>query len=64
MWFRSSVAVTVVCRLAAVALTGPLAWELPYTTSVALKAKKEKRKERKREREREGGRPEGENRLK
>ena len=28
-------------RLAAVALIGPLAWESPYTESVALKIKKE-----------------------
>ena len=27
-------------RLAAVALTGPLAWELPYALGVALKSKK------------------------
>ena len=31
-------------RPAAVALTGPLAWELPYATSVALKRKKKKKK--------------------
>ena len=28
-------------RLAAVALIGPLAWELPYATGVALKSIKE-----------------------
>ena len=28
------------CRLAAVALIGPLAWELPYAAGVALKKKK------------------------
>ena len=27
------------CRLAAVALTGPLAWELPYAVAAALKNK-------------------------
>ena len=31
------------CRPAAVALIGPLAWELPYATSVALKSKTKKR---------------------
>ena len=32
------------CRLAAVALIQPLAWELPHATCVALKRKKKERK--------------------
>jgi len=32
------------CRLAATALTGPLAWELPYATGGALKSKKQTNK--------------------
>ena len=32
------------CGPAAVALFGPLAWELPYVAGVALKAKKKKKK--------------------
>ena len=39
------------CRLAAVALIGPLAWEHPYAASEALKGKKKK--------ERKEGRKEG-----
>ena len=39
MWLRSGIDVAVVCRLAAVALVRPLAWELPYTECVALKRK-------------------------
>ena len=35
------------CRLAAVALIEPLAWEPPYATSVALEKKERKGKERK-----------------
>ena len=31
------------CRLAAVALIQPLAWEFPYATGVALKRKKKKK---------------------
>ena len=31
------------CRLAAAAPTGPLAWEPPYVTGVALKNKKKKK---------------------
>jgi len=38
------------CRQAAIALTEPLAWELPYT-SVALKSKKKKRKEKEKRKE-------------
>ena len=33
------------CRPAAVALTGPLAWEPPYAVSAALKSKKKKEEE-------------------
>ena len=32
------------CRLAAVALIGPLAWEFPYATGAAIKSKKKKKK--------------------
>jgi len=31
------------CRLAAIATTGSIAWELPYAQSVALKRKKKKK---------------------
>ena len=41
------------CRLAAVALIGPLAWEIPYDAGVALKSKKKKKKKKKKKRERE-----------
>ena len=34
-------------RPAAVALIGPLAWELPYAAGTALKRKKKERKEKK-----------------
>ena len=34
-------------RRTAVALIGPLAWELPYAVGVALKRKKEKKKKHK-----------------
>ena len=34
------------CRLAAVALIGPLAWEPPYAMGVALKNKKQKKRVR------------------
>ena len=37
------------CRLAAVALIGPLAWETPYTARAALEKGKKTRKERKKE---------------
>ena len=52
------------CRLAAVALMRPLAWESPYAMGAALKSKnkneKKKKKEQKkgREKAREGGRKE------
>ena len=35
------------CSLAAVAPIGPLAWERPYATGVALKRQKEKSKKKK-----------------
>ena len=35
------------CRLAAVALIGPLAWETPYATDAALKEKKKEKKKKK-----------------
>ena len=41
------------CRLAAVALIGPLAWEPPYAVGVALKRQK-RQTERKKERKEEG----------
>ena len=34
------------CRPAAVAPSGPLAWELPYAVGVALKSKKKKKKKK------------------
>ena len=36
------------CRPAAAGPIQPLAWELPYSASLALKSKKEKRKDKKR----------------
>ena len=39
------------CRLAAVAPIGPLAWEPPYATSVALKSKKKKEGKKKKRKE-------------
>ena len=35
------------CRRVAIALIRPLAWELPYAASKALKRRKEKKKEKK-----------------
>ena len=35
------------CRLAAVALISPLAWETPYAMGAAIKRKKEKKKRKK-----------------
>ena len=35
------------CRLAATALIGPLAWEPPYATGVALKRQKTRKKKKK-----------------
>jgi len=54
LWFRlqtqlrSRVAVAV-CRLAAAAPIGPLAWERPYAKGAALKSKKKKRKRKRKE---------------
>ena len=42
------------CRLAAVAPIRPLAWELPYATSLALKRQKKKKKKNSPENELEG----------
>ena len=39
-----------VCRLAAVAPIGPLAWELPYAVGVAIKRQKKKKKRKKEKR--------------
>ena len=36
------------CRLAAVTLIGPLAWELPYAADAALKGKKQGKRKNKR----------------
>ena len=41
------------CRLAAVALIQPLAWDLPYAMGTALKGKKKKKKKKKKK-ERKG----------
>ena len=38
-WVGDAVLLWLWCRLAAVALIHPLAWELPYATDVALKRK-------------------------
>ena len=42
-WLRSQL-LWLLCRLAAVALIWPLAWECPYAASKALKRKKKKKK--------------------
>ena len=47
-WVKDLVLLWLWCRLAAVAPTGPLAWEPSYATGAALKSKKRK-KERKKE---------------
>ena len=39
-WLKDSVLLWLWCRLTAVALMGPLAWELPYAAGVAQKKKK------------------------
>ena len=49
---RSGIAVAVVCRPAATAPIGPLAWEHPNATGAALKRQKTKKKKKK-DRERE-----------
>ena len=36
------------CRPAAVALIGPLAWEIPYAVGMAIKKNKERKKEKRR----------------
>ena len=41
MWFGFGIAVAVV-KASVVAVIGPLAWEIPHATGVALKRKKEK----------------------
>ena len=41
-WVRDMVLPWVWCRLAAVALIGPLIWEPPYALDAALKIKKKK----------------------
>ena len=38
-WVKDLVLVWLWCRLAAIALNGPLAWEPPYAMGVALKSK-------------------------
>ena len=48
LWCRLQMRLSLVwlwlwCRLAIVALIGPLAWEPPYAAGVALKSKKEKK---------------------
>ena len=43
-WVGDPVWLWLWCRPAAVAPTQPLAWELPYATSAALKRKKKKKK--------------------
>ena len=60
-WVKDPELLWLWCRLAAIALIWPLAWELPYTVGVDKK-EKEGKKERKKERRREGkkeGRKEG-----
>ena len=42
-WVKDPTLLWLWCRLAAVALTPPLAWEFPYAMGVALKSKKKKR---------------------
>ena len=40
------------CRLAAVALIRPIAWELPYALGMALKTKKKKKKKKRKKKKR------------
>ena len=53
-WVKDLVLLWLWCRLPAMALIGPLAWELPYAASEVLKSKakqnktKQKRKQKKR----------------
>ena len=44
-WVEDSVLLWLWCRLAAVALIGPLAWEPPYAAGTALKRQKKKKNE-------------------
>ena len=46
-WVKDSVWLLLWHRLATTAPIGPLAWEPPYATGVALKDKRQKKKERK-----------------
>ena len=48
-WVKDPVLLWLWCRLAAVALIGPLVCELPYASGSSLKKKKKKKKERKKE---------------
>ena len=41
-WVKDLALLWLWCRLAAVALIGPLAWEPPYAASMALKRKNKK----------------------
>ena len=43
-WVKDPALLWLWCRLAAVALIRPLAWEPPYAPGMALKSKKKKRK--------------------
>ena len=43
LWGRSQMQLWLWCKPAAVALIGPLAWELPYALGVALKEKRKKK---------------------
>ena len=43
-WVKDPALLWLWCRLAAVALIRPLAWEPPYATGAALKRKKRKKK--------------------
>ena len=43
-WVKDPALLWLWCRLAAVALIGPLAWELPYAMGAALKKPKKKKK--------------------
>ena len=43
-WVKDPALLWLWCRPAATALPRPLAWELPYATSAALKSRKKKKK--------------------
>jgi len=45
-WVEDPALLWLWCRLAAVALIPPLAWEPPYATGAALKSKKKKKKKK------------------